>query len=147
MGDLRWVQMTDGEIDGFLGDGGTGVISFSTEGDEPPFSIPVSYGYDEGISHFYYELSMLPDSKKVEAIERPVSFVVHGDTETGWKSVVATGELERVTDFPYESTAVQGMWAVDIPRVDIFDRPPEDVTFRTFRLVPASVTGRKEIGP
>lgn len=147
MGDLRWVRMTEEEIDEFLGDGGTGVISFSTEEGDPPFAIPVSYGYDEHTTHFYYELSMLPDSGKVEAIESPVAFVVHGDTEAGWRSVVATGELERITESPYESVAVQGMWAVDIPRVDIFDRPPEDVTFRTFRLVPESVTGRKEVGP
>lgn len=145
MGNLRWVQMTDEEIDQFLGEGGTGVISFSTGAGESPFSIPVSYGYDGSSGQFYYELSLLPESGKTDALESPVTFVVHGDTEAGWRSVVATGELERVTDLPYESATAQGMWAVDIPRVDIFDRPPEDVTFRTFRLAPERITGRKEI--
>lgn len=142
---LRWVGMTGEEIDDFLGEGGTGVISFSKEGDDPPFSIPVSYGYDGSAGQFYYRLSMLPDGEKTDLLEEPVTFVVHAHTEEGWRSVVASGRLEGVADSPYESAAVQGMWAVRIPKVDVFDRPPEDVTFRTFRLVPDRMTGRKEV--
>lgn len=147
MGALRWVQMTDDEMAEFLGDGGTGVISFSREGDDPPFSIPVSYGYDESSEHFYYRLSLLPNGEKVEVLESPVTFVVHGQTDEGWRSVVASGRLERVADSPYESVAVQGMWAVRIPKIDVFDRPPEDIDFSTFRLIPERLTGRKEIDP
>lgn len=146
MGTLRWVQMTQEELTEFLGDGGTGVISFSRV-DEPPFSIPVSYGYDENSEHFYYRLSLLPNSEKVEVLESPVTFVVHRQTEKGWRSVVASGELERVADSPYESIAVQGMWAVQIPKIDIFDHPPADIDFSTFRLSPERLTGRKEINP
>lgn len=142
---LCWVQMTDAEMGDLLGDGGTGVLSFATAEGESPFSIPVSYGYDDGSRQFYYELSLLPDSGKATILESPVTFVVHDETDEGWRSVVATGELDRVGDLRYESTAVQGMWAVDIPRVDVFDRPPADVTFRTFRLVPDRITGRKEV--
>lgn len=136
--------MTDAEIRDLLGDGGTGVLSFATAEGKAPFSIPVSYGYDGDSAQFYYELSMLPDSGKIGISESPVTFVDHDETAAGWRSVVATEELERVSDQPYESTVVQGTWAVDIPRVDVFDRPPEDVTFQTFRLVPSRVTaGRK----
>lgn len=146
MEDLRWVGMTDGEIKEFLGNGGTGVISFATGEGESPFSIPISYGYEAGSTQFYYELSMPSEGGKADVLGGPVTFVVHGETETGWRSVVATGELEPVDESPYESATVQGMWSVDIPRVDVFDRPPEDVTFRTFRLVPKKLTGRKEVG-
>lgn len=142
---LRWVGMTDEEIGDFLGEGGTGVISFSKEGDDPPFSIPVSYGYDASTGQFYYRLSMLPDGEKSDLLDAPVTFVVHARTDEGWRSAVASGRLEGVADSPYESAAVQGMWAVQIPKIDIFDRPPEDVTFRTFRLVPDRLTGRKEV--
>lgn len=145
MGDLRWVGMTDGEIEEFLGNGGTGVISFATGEGESPFSIPVSYGY-EASTGFYYELSMPTEGGKADLLEAPVTFVVHRETEAGWRSVVATGELEPVDGSSYESTTVQGMWSVEIPRVDVFDRPPEDVTFRTFRLAPEKLTGRKEVG-
>jgi hypothetical protein len=145
MGSLRWVQMMDGEIDGFLGEGGTGVISLSRDGGSPPFSIPVSYGYDGSSGDFYFRLSMPPDGGKAEVLDGPVTFVVHAHTDEGWRSVVASGRLEATADLPYESTAVQGMWAVRIPEIDVFDRPPEDVTFRTFRLAPERTTGRKEV--
>ncbi len=46
---------------------------------------------------------------------------------------------------PYDATVVQAMWAVDIPEVDIFDRSPEDMQFRQFRLDPQKLTGRKEV--
>jgi uncharacterized protein len=93
---LRWVQMTDEEIGDFLGEGGTGVISFSKDGDEPPFSIPVSYGYDASTGQFYYRLSLLPSGEKSELLDEPVTFVVHVRTDEGWRSVVASGRLEGV---------------------------------------------------
>ena len=142
---LRWVQMSREERNEFLGDGGTGVLSFSTPLDEPPWLLPVSYGYDTHTNSFYFSLAFPKDSKKVDVIDNPVTFATHAETADGWRSVVATGLLEEVTDMPYESTAVQGMWAVDIPEIDIFERPREEITFRDFHLVPERVTGRKEV--
>lgn len=142
---LRWVQLSDSELDEFLGTGGTGVLSFSTEAAEPPFSLPVSYGYDADGGSFYFKLAFPPDSGKADVVDRPVTFVVHARTDRGWRSVVATGELEDLTDADYDATAVQGMWAVDIPRVDVFERPPKEVPFRQFRLAPERLTGRKEV--
>lgn len=142
---LRWLQMTDEEMTEFLGRGGTGVISFAPDGDEPPVSIPVSYGYNADKKTFYFQLSFPRGSKKQELVGRPVSFVSYGKTDAGWRSVVATGQLEDVTDVKYESAAVQGMWAVQIPRVDIFERPREEITFHDFRLDPDSLSGRKEV--
>lgn len=46
---------------------------------------------------------------------------------------------------PYDATVVQAMWAVDIPEVDIFDRPLEEMRFRQFRLDPQNLTRRKEV--
>lgn len=140
---LRWVQLSEQERDDFLGDGGTGTLSFSTDGDRPPFSLPVSYGYDAG--SFYFRLAFPDDSGKKQVVDNPVAFVTHARTDEGWRSVVATGTLEDVTDVDYDSAAVQGMWAVDIPEVDVFEDPPEDVPFRQFRLVPERLTGRKEV--
>lgn len=147
MGSLRWVQMSDEELNAFLGRGGTGVISFSTGADEPPFSIPVSYGYTADSMAFYYRLAFPPGSGKEAVLDSPVSFVTHDRTDEGWRSVVASGRLEEIEGLPYESAAVQEMWAVRIPSVDIFNRPPEDVTFRHFRLVPETLQGRKEFTP
>jgi nitroimidazol reductase NimA-like FMN-containing flavoprotein (pyridoxamine 5'-phosphate oxidase superfamily) len=142
---LRWVQLSGDELDEFLGDGGTGTLSFSTELEDPPFSLPVSYGYDADSGNFYFRLFFPPESGKEDLLDNAVSFVTHRQTDDGQRSVVADGRLEELTDMPYDSSAVQGMWAVHIPRVDVFDQPQDDVTFRQFRLVPERLTGRKEV--
>lgn len=142
---LRWVQMNDEEIDEFLGRGGTGVISFATPDDEPPASIPVSYGYNATDRAFYFNLSSPAERREDGLVEEPVSFVVHGQSDSGWRSVVATGRLVDVSEMPYASDAIQGMWAIEIPIVDVFDRPRREITFQHYRLVPESVSGRKEV--
>ncbi len=118
---IRLVQMAEGELNEFLGRGGTGVLSFSTGGDDPPFSLPVSYGYNADSGSLYYRLASPPDSGKADVLGRAVSFVAHAHTDDGWRSVVATGRLEELAEAPHESSAGQGTWAVRIPRVDIFD--------------------------
>lgn len=140
----QWNRMSEEEIDEFLGRGGTGVVAFATEADEPPVAIPVSYGYNADIEAFYFQLSVPRDNRKDELVPRQVSFVVHDETDDGWRSVVATGRLEEISDSPYESTAIQGMWAIEIPIVEIFDRPRTEVTFRYFLLEPETLTGRTE---
>jgi nitroimidazol reductase NimA-like FMN-containing flavoprotein (pyridoxamine 5'-phosphate oxidase superfamily) len=142
---IRWVQLSADEQNDFLGRGGTGVVSFANGIDEPPFAIPVSYGFDAETRTFYFRFSFPPSSTKVAVVDRPLTFVTQRQTDEGWRSVVATGTLEDVTDVPYESSAVQGLWAVQIPEIDIFDQAYEDVPFREFRLVPERLTGRKEV--
>lgn len=142
---LRWVQLGEDELDEFLGNGGTGTLSFSTEIEDPPFSLPVSYGYDAASRNFYFRLAFPPESGKANLVSNPVTFVTHRQTNDGQRSAVAAGRLEEISELPYDSSAVQGMWAVDIPKVDVFDRPPEEVTFRHFRLDPERLTGRKEV--
>mgnify|MGYP000377401831 CR=1 FL=1 len=142
---LRWLQMSDDEIADFLGRGGTGVLSFATDADESPVSIPVSYGYNADEELLYYQLSTPKDGRKADLVDKPVSFVVYGRSDSRWESVIATGTLDDIEDEPYESSAVQGMWAIQIPRVDIFERPREEVTFHFFTLDPETITGRKEV--
>lgn len=143
---LRWVQLPESERNEFLGDGGTGVLSFATsDPDDPPLAIPVSYGYFAEAEDFYFRLSFPPGSRKSDLIENPATLVVFEATDEGWRSVVATGTLERLSEKPPESEAVQGLWDVRIPTVDVFDRPREEIEFEDFRLDPESITGRKEV--
>ncbi|TYT62145.1 pyridoxamine 5'-phosphate oxidase family protein [Natrialba swarupiae] len=141
---LRWVTLTGDERDAFLAPGGTGVLSFATD-DGPPASLPVSYGYSRGGGTFYFRLSFPPGSNKSDVIENPVSLVVFDETADGWRSVVATGTLEELADFDPESATVQQMWAVQIPTVDVFDRPRDEIDFQDFCLEPESVSGRKSV--
>ncbi|MFC6758080.1 MULTISPECIES: pyridoxamine 5'-phosphate oxidase family protein [Haloarcula] len=145
MENFRWPQMSEDELTAFLGHGGTGVISFSTSRDDPPYATPVSYGFNADVKHFHFRLALPPGSEKESLVAQPVSFVTHNQTDEGWRSVVATGSLEDLTNEPHESSAVQERWGVDIPLVDIFEEPPTDVAFRQFRLVPDELTGRKQI--
>jgi len=54
------------------------------------------------------------------------------------------GYSEELAELPEESAAVQRMWAVSIPTVDMFDRPRDEIPFHDFRLVPETISGRKE---
>ncbi|MGM0590213.1 MAG: pyridoxamine 5'-phosphate oxidase family protein [Halobacteriota archaeon] len=145
MEDIRSVQMSDDETDEFLQAGGTGVISFPSDAGEPPYSLPVSYGYDTASGNFYFRLAFGPDTQKQSVIgEGPVSFVTYDHTDDGWRSVVATGELEEVTEATIDSEAFEGLHQAQIPLVDVFDRHPRELTFKFYRLVSSAVTGRKE---
>lgn len=137
------VAMDEDERDERLGTGGAGVISFSVPGDDPPHSVPVSYGYDATEPAFYFRLAVEPDSDKGEISDRAVTFVVYGQADEWW-SVVATGRLEETTGDSIAKETLQGFQHVHIPFVDIFGGPPKDVSFEFYRLLPDELTSRKE---
>jgi hypothetical protein len=146
MTDPRSIEMDDEARNEFLGTGGTGVVSFPTDADDAPYSLPVSYGYDEADGDFYLRLAVGPETEKDDVVgdRAPVSFVVYDQTDEGWRSVVATGRLEEVTEAAIDSDVVQAMRRIHIPLVDVFDRHPRELTFRFFRLSTTDLSGRKE---
>lgn len=137
-------EMTDGERDAFLGAGGTGVLSLSTESDEPPHTVPVSYGYDGSTGTFYFRLSIGPDSEKGDLADRPVAFVTYSQSDDRWQSAVARGRLESTTEESIAVESLEGLRGVELQYVDIFDQPLRTVTFEFYRLVPDSVEARRE---
>lgn len=149
MADDTPVTMDQPECEELLAATETGVLSLTTGADEPPHSIPVSFGYDPVESMLYFRLADDPDSEKGILEGRPSSFVVHAHGEEGWRSVVAHGELERTTDEDIALETLEGLERVTIPLVDIFGVPTSDVSFEFFRLSPETLTGRKEapMGP
>jgi nitroimidazol reductase NimA-like FMN-containing flavoprotein (pyridoxamine 5'-phosphate oxidase superfamily) len=132
------------ERDSFLGTGGTGVISFPNSDDGPPHSVPVSYGYDQSEGVFYFRLAVGSDSDKRDAAGSSVTFVVYGQQEETWRSVVARGRLEETSEASVATESLEGLQRVHIPLVDIFGRPTKDVPFEFYRLAPDEVTARKE---
>lgn len=137
------VTMTDEERDAFLDNGGTGVISLAA-GDAPPHSVPVSYGYDAQTGAFYFRLAVGAEGSKGELGDRPATFVTYHETDAGWQSVVASGRLEDVEREGIETETLEGLEHVDIPLIDIFERPLREVTFEFYRLMPDELTGRVE---
>ncbi|TKX57387.1 pyridoxamine 5'-phosphate oxidase family protein [Halorubrum sp. SS7] len=145
MTDADAVRMTDDERDEFLGRSGTGVLSLSTDGDGPPHSVPVSYGYDPVEETFYFRLAVGADSGKANAADRGVTFVAYGRDDGRWKSVVASGRLVSTSD---DASAIESLAGLErtaeIPIVDVFGEPTSEVTFEYYRLDPERLTGRAE---
>lgn len=144
MSDTDATAMDDEERDAFLGTGGTGVISFPSSGDQSPHSVPVSYGYDETETAFYFRLAVGPDSDKDDVAGRSVTFVIYGQRDGKWQSVIAKGRLEETTEASVATESLEGLQKVHIPLVDIFGRPVKDVPFEFYRLVPEEMTSRQE---
>ncbi|TQQ78894.1 pyridoxamine 5'-phosphate oxidase family protein [Halonotius roseus] len=145
--DLAAIQLSDSECDEFLDRVDTGVLSLSTPRDEPPHSVPVSFGYNAAETVFYFRIADLPPAEKGELEGRAVSFVTYARDEDadGYVSVVAQGTLESTTRSDIATEALAGFEGVTIPFVDIFGQPPADVSFSFYRLVPETLTGRKEV--
>lgn len=143
MDNTESVTMDEEERDAFLGTGGTGVISYAREGDQPPYAVPVSYGYDAAEETFYFRLAVGPSSEKGDLAGRAVTFVTHGETDR-YRSVVAAGRLEPTDQEGGETEAMEGLRRVHIPLHDVFGRAPSEIEFEFHRLVPDELTARAE---
>jgi hypothetical protein len=139
------VEMDDDERDEFLGRSGTGVLSLSTVDDAPPYSVPVSYGYDPVEAVFYFRLAVGAEREKGDPTDRGTTFVVHGRDGGRWKSVVASGRLVSTTDDAVSKASLAGLErTTEIPILDLFGEPTSEVTFAFYRLDPNRLTGRVE---
>jgi nitroimidazol reductase NimA-like FMN-containing flavoprotein (pyridoxamine 5'-phosphate oxidase superfamily) len=134
-------RLDDAARDAFLGTGGTGVLAFAAGADDPPHALPVSYGYDADETAFYFRLAVGGDGAKADLLDRPVAFVVYGERDDRWHSVVARGRLAATEDDP---DALAGLDRVTVPLFDVFGRPPREVPFVFRRLDPDDLTARRE---
>ena len=138
-------EMSQDERDAFLGAGGTGVLSLSVASDDPPHSVPVSYGYDSSSEAFYFRLAVSDDSGKGELADRPATFVTYGRPDDDrWQSVVASGRLEATTEASIAIESLEGLRRVDLQYVDIFGQPLGTVEFEFYRLAPERIGTRRE---
>jgi hypothetical protein len=141
--------MNEEERSEFLGRGGTGIISFDTPDDDPPYSRPVSYGYDAETGNFYFRFAVGPDDAGKGNIvdeDRVISFVTYDQTDGGWRSVIVTGRLEEITKSALDPSVAEAIERIAIPFVDVYDSHPLTLEFRFFRLTPDDVTGKREAG-
>jgi nitroimidazol reductase NimA-like FMN-containing flavoprotein (pyridoxamine 5'-phosphate oxidase superfamily) len=139
------VQMDAEERDEFLGRSGTGVLSLSTTSDDPPHSVPVSYGYDPVETVFYFRLSVGTESGKANPTDRGITFVTYDEHDGRWKSVVASGRLVSTTDSSLSKESLAGLErTAQIPIVDLFGKPTSEVAFEFYRLDPDRLTARVE---
>lgn len=137
------VRLDDASIDEFLGDGGTGVLSLAREDD--PYSIPVSYGYDDADRRFYVRLGYTSGTEKERFVrdDATARLVVYDRRGDEWVSVVAEGRLEAVAASDVDVSVVRGLRDAALPVRAVFGVPPEDVEFRIYALAVDSLAGRR----
>lgn len=132
------------DIGEFLQSQATGVLSMARA--DRVYAVPVSFAYVEADSALYFRLGYGPDSQKRPFVEAGVdaSFVVHDRTAEGWKSVVAEGQLEPLSETTLDTSVVQAMRALDIPVFGTHRRPPGELEFAIVRLDVSKLTGITE---
>ncbi|AGN02430.1 flavin-nucleotide-binding protein [Salinarchaeum sp. Harcht-Bsk1] len=134
------------EIADFLDTQHTGVLAMGR--DDVGYGIPLSFAYDEDGPYVYFRLAYADGGQKREFVEAAdsVAFVVHDDTEEGWKSVVAEGPIETQSETTFDAQLIEATKQLDIPYFSVHDRPAEGLEFVIARIDVADLTGVIEVG-
>ena len=145
--DARTATMTDAEVDAFLAEQGYGALAF---GGEPPYAIPMSYGYDPDERVVYMHMSGFEGSEKRARLgeSASVSLVVSRyERPDRWRSVVVDGSLTRLSAEEVRSGDALRVFAnSELASVDVFSRDPSIVEFDWYVLEPTEITGRRSAG-
>ena len=134
--------MTQEEIESFLHEKGTGVLSLSRGG--MAYAIPVSFAYDDRSQRCLLDLGFGPESKKrvfIEATESGCFTAYEWHSSSSWTSVVLTGILRRLPDIDPANERSFYEEANDI-EITVFDLPPEEIEHQWYEFVIADLSGR-----
>ncbi len=132
------------EISEFLQRQATGVLALAKESDA--YAVPVSFFYHAEQQCVYLRLGDAPGSQKrryADATDH-ATLVVYDDTDEGWKSVVIEGHLVETSENTLDAALEEHGEQLDIPYVRIFDRPTDEIEFRTVRVDITSMKGMVE---
>ncbi|MFC7027671.1 pyridoxamine 5'-phosphate oxidase family protein [Halomicroarcula sp. GCM10025324] len=132
------------QIEEFLKNQVTGVLSLARENDG--YGVPLSYWFDEDDSSFYFRMGYAPGSQKRKFIDASqyVTFVVYADTEEGWKSVLAEGELEVLSEDTIDASIEEVTRHLDIPYYEVHERPIDELEFDILRMRVTKLNGIAE---
>ncbi|WP_336361358.1 pyridoxamine 5'-phosphate oxidase family protein [Haladaptatus sp. ZSTT2] len=143
MNNTHPARMTADEIHELLDHGGSGVLSLARNGDA--YAIPISYGFDPGSTRFYFRLGYGKESEKRGYVEhtQTARLVVYENVDEEWNSVIAAGTLREISDDELNLEVVRALRQADLPLLDIFDTPRDELVFSMYALDVAELTGRK----
>ena len=129
------------EIGEFLAGQGTGVLALTRSGSV--YAFPVSFAYHEDGQALYFRLGYGPDSQKRAYVEDAdeASFVVYDRTDQGWKSVLAEGQLEPVSDSRLDTSVEEAVYGLHIPYFQIHREPTAELEFSVVRLDADKLSG------
>jgi nitroimidazol reductase NimA-like FMN-containing flavoprotein (pyridoxamine 5'-phosphate oxidase superfamily) len=138
-------EITESEIDDFLGEHETGVLSLAQG--EQPYSIPISYGYDASERTFFMRLVSTPESEKRRflASSPHARLVVYDKTEdkTTYRSVVAVGLLEEIPPEQLTVEHIEQYGAAKRPLFEIWGKSKQDLDIRLYEFEPTTLSGRR----
>jgi nitroimidazol reductase NimA-like FMN-containing flavoprotein (pyridoxamine 5'-phosphate oxidase superfamily) len=138
-------EMSASQIDDFLSDTETGVLSLAM--DNEPYSIPISYGYDATSQTFYFRLVSAPGSEKRTFLSSAPNcrLVVYDEDSDGteYRSVIATGTLEQIDPAEMSVEQIEQYGEARRPLFEIWGAGKEDLDIQLYTLDPAELSGRR----
>jgi len=142
---LRGIEMDREEIDQFLTERGTGVLSLARTGDS--YAVPISFGYDGSGALYFFLLQFGDESLKLQFAESTreacfVTYQVH--TKHKWKSVVVQGPLDEVAGEDHEEIEEINTDNAWFSRLIPFNEPMKGQY--SFKMKLQDVTGQKGHG-
>ncbi len=137
------VEMTDEEIDDFLGRHETGVLSLAQT--DEPYAIPVSYGYHEAEREFYMRLVSTPESEKREFLDSSPAarLVIYNEQDPIYRSVVASGTLVDIPPSELTADQIAQYGRAKRPLFEIWAQSKDELDIELYRLDPDSLEGRR----
>lgn len=139
---LRGVAMDRPAIDEFLRERGTGTLSLA-DGDEA-YGVPISFGYD-GDSLYFFLIRFGDESTKLDFAEttaRACFSTYEFADEHHWRSVLARGPIERVTD----ADAAERALSDNAEFASLFPYGEPMTEWPRYRLAIETVTGQQSQG-
>lgn len=138
-------EMSEAEIDAFLSERETGVLSLAKDND--PYAIPVSYGYDPETGTLFMRLVSTPESeKRVFLSSSPAARVVvydENDDRTRYRSVVAKGTLAEIDPDALTAEKIVQYGQTRRPLFEIWGQEKEDLDIQLYELDPVDLQGRR----
>jgi nitroimidazol reductase NimA-like FMN-containing flavoprotein (pyridoxamine 5'-phosphate oxidase superfamily) len=137
--------MSRSEIDDFLSNSETGVISLARE--DEPYSLPISYGYDADSGTFYMRLVSTPDSQKRAFLgsDPQVRLVVYDENSDGteYRSVVAAGQLTEIEPTEMSVEEIEQYGETRRPLFEIWGLEKDELDIQLYKFEPTELTGRR----
>lgn len=138
-------EMEREEVDEFVADRETGVLSLARR--DEPYAIPISYGYDASDGTFYVRLVSTPDSEKREFLgsSPDVRLVIYdsNDDRTTYWSVVASGTLEELDPAELSVEQIEQYGRAERPLFEIWGKGREDLDIQLYEFKPGRLEGRR----
>ena len=137
--------MSASQIDEFLSNRETGVLSLASE--DEPYSFPISYGYDATTETFYMRLVSTPESQKRAFLgsDPQVRLVVYDGNAEGtiYRSVVAAGVLEQIEPNEMSVEEIEQYGEASRPLFEIWGMGKDELDIQLYKFEPSELNGRR----